>query len=170
MSDWKESPDAPNVQDAPGTQADGNESLSPRGIAAMQGSDATSYQDAQERDLTMRTYQSGDQYFVRVFDGARTPQTPDRPAFGDAGRANLLLERNDNGEVSRARLQDIETMPGYQNSGTGSRMLQECESIAQRNHASEIYGVAPDDSPTRDWYARRGYQYRQDGREVYKYF
>jgi hypothetical protein len=30
------------------------------------------------------------------------------------------------------------------------------------------YGSAPDDENTREWYARQGYQYREEGREVYK--
>ena len=47
-------------------------------------------------------------------------------------------------------------------------MLTECERVSRANRAGEMYGIAPDEAATREWYSRRGYDYRASGREVYK--
>jgi hypothetical protein len=50
-------------------------------------------------------------------------------------------------------------------------MLEQCEEVARRNGASEIYGDFTSDEgkkeETRLWYEKRGYGLR-DGRELYK--
>jgi GNAT superfamily N-acetyltransferase len=148
----------------------------------MRGSDAAaesreslpdcSYTDAQGRDLTMRTYHSGDSYMVRVFDKAKTPQPPDTPSFGNAGRANLHLERDAEGRIDRTRLQDIDTTPSYRGAGTGGRMLEQCELIARQNGAREIYGTFSAETgkvdETRQFYGRRGFAFTDDGRQISK--
>jgi|GEM_PF-1201917 GNAT superfamily N-acetyltransferase/predicted double-glycine peptidase len=130
------------------------------------------YGDAKGHTLTMRTYLgSSDSYYLRVFDDKNTPQTPDNPSFGDTGRANIKLERDEQNYVSRAHLQDIETAPPYRGAGNGSRLLAQSENIAQTHGAKEIYGLAPDDERTREWYTQRGYGIRRGpngGQEVYK--
>jgi GNAT superfamily N-acetyltransferase len=168
MSDWSKNKEAQEIpRESP------PEKLSPRGVSSMRGSDAAtesreslpdrSYTDAQGRDLTMRTYHSGDSYMVRVFDKAKTPQPPDTPSFGDAGRANVHLERNPEGRVDRARLQDIDTTPSYRGAGTGGRMLEQCEDIARQNGAREIYGnFSAEDgkaAETGQFHERRGYRF-----------
>lgn len=132
------------------------------------------FTDAQGHDLTMRTYPSSDSYYVRVYDDKKTPEPPEFASYGDASRANLHLERDASGNVKRARLQDIETLPPYRGAGTGSRVLKQCEDIARQNGASEIYGDFTSEEgkekETRKWYAKRGYAFRQGGQEVYKKF
>lgn len=176
MRDWRQ----PGGIKERGAASDApDKELSDKGINAMQGSrDAPraseqtfpdqQFTDAKGRDLTMRTYPSGDSYYVRTFDDEKTPEPPDRPSYGDAGRANLHMERDARGNVERARLQDIEVPESYQRAGIGGRMLNQCESISRQQNAKEIYGSAPDDERTREWYAKRGYGFRQGGREVYK--
>jgi len=130
------------------------------------------YSDTKGRTLTIRTYQGGnDSYYLRVFEDQNTPQVPDRPNFGDAGRANVKLERDENNNVNCVRLHDIETSPSYRCAGIGSWLLAQSEHIAKTHSAEEIYGLAPDDEKTHEWYARRGYGFRRgrsEGQEVYK--
>lgn len=172
MPDWKDVPKT-DAQDTNSHSSE--ENITSHGLAAIQGhmdtqekSGDQNYKDASGRDLTMRTYPSGDNFYVRVYDREKTPQVPETAEYGDVGRANLHLEHDHEGNT-RARLQDIETLPGYQESGTGSVMLNECEGLAKQNNAGEIYGIAPDDEKTRQWYSKRGYQFRnENGTEVYK--
>lgn len=126
------------------------------------------FQDGQARDIGIRSYQSGDRYYVRAFDKEKTQQLPDSVTTGDAGSANLKMERDETGKVNRARLEDIQTTPSYRNAGIGDRMLDNCEDIARNNKASEIYGLAPSDPETKNWYTHRGYDFRKDGLEVFK--
>lgn len=155
--------------------------LSPRGVAAMQNQPETSevkkpetpdksFQDTQGRDITLRDYPSGDTHYIRAFDAAKTSQPPDQIAYGDAGRMNLRMEKDASGKVERAKAQDIETMPTYRNSGIGSKMLEMGEGIARKNNAREIYGLAPDDKVTQEWYQKRGYRFRDtdQGKQVFK--
>jgi GNAT superfamily N-acetyltransferase len=176
MSDWRETEET-RERDAP-TEAI-NQKLSPAGIRSIKGTtdaqDAAresfadqSFRDAQGRDMTIRTYSSGDSYYVRTFDDQRTPEPPDRPSYGDAGRANLHMERDAKGDVERARLQDIEVPESYQEAGIGGRMLNQCESVSREQNAGEVYGSAPEEESTREWYAKRGYDFREEGQEVYK--
>jgi GNAT superfamily N-acetyltransferase len=178
MSDWRnnETKEQPATTEPQGDR-------SPVGRLSMQGHLGTDdardlkipdrqFTDAAGRDLTMRTYSSGDSHMVRVFDDAKTPVPPERASFGDAGRANLRLERDANGQVERARLQDIDTTPAYREAGVGGQMLGQCETIAKSNGAREIYGSFDHESSketeTRGWYADHGYSFRDGGRELYK--
>ena len=176
MSDWHATKEAHEQDLASGGRTEGQ---SERLKASVRGDvDVTDvpqetypdqkYTDARGRDLTMRTYPSGDSYYVRVFDDSKTPEPPEHASYGDAGRANLHLERDTNGNVERAKLQDIETVPSYREAGTGGRMLSQCEDIARSNGAQEIYGTL-DREDERQWYVNRGYAFRGDGsRELYK--
>ena len=177
MSDWRKTQEAPE-QDRP---LETHDSKRPeRGIRSAQGyedvRDSSSetyadqkYVDAKGHHLTMRTHKpSDDQYHVRVYDDALRPEPPEHTTYGDAGRANLLLERDASGNVKRAKLQDIETIPSYRNAGTGSRMLAQCEDIARRNGASEIHGFL-DREDERQWFQDHGYKFRESNkRELYR--
>lgn len=179
MSDSLERKEA---RESTGTRESTSEKLSPQGVSSMHGSGDgkeiresypdRSYTDSEGRHLTMRTYPSGDSYYVRVFDKAKTPQPPAQPSFGDAGRANLHLERDSEGRVTRARLQDIDTTPEYRGAGTGSRMLEQCEFIAKQNGAAGVYGTFSAEEgkehETRRFYAERGYRFSQGGGDLSK--
>lgn len=176
MSDWRE---AGETDERRTPKKDVNRELSPTGIGAVRGrTDAPnvdektypdqSFTDRNGRDLTMRTYPSGDRYYVRVFDDQKTPEPPERVSYGDAGKLNLHIERNIEGEVERVRQEDVDVPPSYREAGIGARLLSQCESISRQQNAKEIYGIAPHDDKTRDWYAKRGYGFRKDGQEVYK--
>jgi ribosomal protein S18 acetylase RimI-like enzyme len=178
MPDYKNK----NIEEMPmDTPQKEDKRLTPRGMDSVQGNKEkgdqlaheqsnTRFVDSEGRDLTMSTFHSGDNYYIRVYDDSKTPRPPDHPTFGDAGRANLRLERNEQGDVDRAKIQEIETIPKYQGAGIGGQMLNECEEVAQNQKANEIYGIAPEAETTREWYKRRGYQYREGGKEVYKSF
>ncbi len=130
------------------------------------------FSDAKGRNLSIRVYDVlGDQKQIRVYDSSRTPSPSDHLTIGDAGMANLQFERNASGGVERVRLQDIQTYPVYQKSGVGSKVLDRVEAIGWGIGAKEIYGDAPSDPVTRQWYAKRGYGFRlgnSGGTEVFK--
>jgi GNAT superfamily N-acetyltransferase len=128
-----------------------------------------SFQDAHGHDLLLLTHLSGDECYVRVHDLSKTPDVPrDHPTFGNVGRANLRFERDHGGRVIRTRLQDLETLKPYQEAGVGSHLLEHVEAVSRAYGAGEVYGSAPDDHPTRNWYTHRGYVFRDDRREIYK--
>ena len=164
-ADYAEKDTGTEAEEMPPTQETG---LSDTGRRAMQGpaavtaseadwpSDRT-FTDRQGRDVTLRTYEYGDQHDIRAYD--RTVMDPlERNNPGQAGYANLRLEGE--GERARARLQDIPVPDDYRQSGIGGELLGQAESNARQNNAHEIYGLAPDDDTTREWYTRRGYQFR----------
>jgi len=123
-----------------------------------------SFQDAHGHNLTMRIYPSSDQYYLRIFNRAIHSDLSESASTGDAGYANFHFERDSN----RVRLQDILVPPSYRKSGIGNDLLEKVETISYQLGVLEIYGDAPDDEITRAWYARRGYNFRHDGRELYK--
>ena len=123
--------------------------------------------DREGRNIALRTYDNGDQHFIRAYDTAvKTP--PERADTGQAGYANVLIEQGKDGQ--RARLQDIGTTPAYEGSGVGSQMLSQAETVGRQHGAREIYGLAPSETQTRQWYRKRGYNYRNVNRseEVFK--
>lgn len=126
------------------------------------------FRDRLGRDMTLRTYENGDSKYIRAYE--RNGQTlPETVNFGQAGRANLRIERGDNG--TRGHLQDIDTTPRYQGAGIGSHMLQQAEDLTVQHRGTEIYGDAPSDATTRSWYEHRGYSFRDKeggGEDVYK--
>jgi len=123
-----------------------------------------SFQDAHGHTLTMRIYPANDQYYLRIFNRAIHPDLPESASTGDAGYANLHFERDNN----RVRLQDILVPPSYRTAGIGNGLLEKVETMSRQLGVREIYGDAPDDEVTREWYERRGYHFRHDGRELYK--
>jgi GNAT superfamily N-acetyltransferase len=129
--------------------------------------DVRSFVDGKERNITVRTYENGDSFYIRAYD-TRVKQPPERADTGQAGRANLLIQRDNRGV--RGRLQDIETVPTYKNSGVGSQMLAQAEDISRQKGAYEIYGLAPSAAREREWYNHRGYQFRDgaQGEEVHR--
>jgi|GEM_PF-3536620 len=124
------------------------------------------FQDAKGQQLVMRLYPSNNQYFLRVFKQELHPTPPERPAIGDAGYANLSFEP----EQNRIHLQDILVPDTYREAGIGSYLLEQTEEICRQVGVEEIYGDAPDNATTIAWYQRRGYELRNDGREIYKEF
>ena len=128
------------------------------------------FSDREGREVTLRTYRSGsDRYYIRAYDNTKVQKLPETVHPGQAGYANLQIEQNEMG--TRARLQDIKTTSDYEGNGIGGEMLNQAERIARHNGAKEIYGIAPGDQQTLDWYFRRNYQIRANnsgGTEVYK--
>ncbi len=124
--------------------------------------------DASGRNITLRTYDNGASQYIRASDNA-VQKPPERAGTGQAGYANVLLEARDGRQ--RARLQDIGVPPAYQESGIGSELLKEAETLAEEKKCVEIYGLAPDDQKTLNWYKKRGYGVRArdgGGTEVFK--
>lgn len=141
--------------------------------AMQDGSDPAgdrTFSDREGREVTLRTYPSGsDRYYIRAYDNSKIERPPETVNPGQAGYANLQIEQNEMG--TRARLQDIKTPPAYEGNGIGGEMLNQAERIARHRDAREIYGLAPADQQTLDWYFHRNYRIRannSDGTEVYK--
>ncbi len=134
------------------------------------------FMDKQGHPIQTRTWQSGDLVQVRAYD--QTVQQPkETPDLGQAGSANLALERDWRDGSTRARLNDIETPPDYRGSGIGSHLLGECEQVAGQRSAREIYGafVPHGENPAavREFYQKHGYSFRPGaagGEEVFKQF
>ncbi|MGC9398134.1 MAG: GNAT family N-acetyltransferase [Anaerolineae bacterium] len=156
--------------------------LSEAGRRALQGRDTyrprpddTNFTDAQGKPITIRTFGSGDQKYIRAYDRDRQPP-PERLDRGQAGRANVHLERDlHTDQITRARLQDIETDPAYRESGIGSAMLSVAEQQAQQAGAREMYGsfdpTQKERGKLRDFYTKRGYHLRPTsggGVEIHK--
>lgn len=129
--------------------------------------DDRTFVDGEGRDMTVRTYENGDSFYIRAYD-TDVQQPPERADTGQARRANLLIQRDNRG--ARGRLQDIETVPAYRNSGIGSQMLAQAEDVSRQKGAYEIYGLAPGAAGEREWYNHHGYQFRNgsQGEEVHK--
>jgi len=131
------------------------------------------FTDKDGRAITTRTWENGDQYMIRAYD-QEVQSPPDSPNVGQAGYANLTLERDSNAVVERARLNDIQTSPEYRDSGIGGKMLGTAEHIAQQHNAEEIYGnlsyEAQDEGAVRGFYQNHGYDFRatDQGEEVFK--
>lgn len=180
-----ETRDTGEHEELPQAEAPEPARLSPAGRRAMQGHDASSpsdrsapddlsFDDHHGRPITVRSFPSGDQFYVRAYD-RREGTPPERVDRGQAGRANVHLERNPSGDVARARLQDVEVEPDYRSSGIGSVMLDQAEQHAQQHGAREVYGSLSyepeDEQAVRGFYRARGYDFRsgvQGGEEVYK--
>jgi len=155
--------------------------LSPAGQRAMQGQDVytprpddVNFTDRQGRPITVRTFPGSEQTYIRAYD--RTQRVPPEhlDTKGQAGYANLRMERGPTGDT-RARLEDIQTMPSYRGNGIGDVMLGQGEKAARKNGASEIYGVLSytpkDEAAVRQFYRDHHYSTRpgpQGGDEVYK--
>lgn len=159
-----------------------NRTLSDEGKRALQGQDTpqlraddVNFRDASGSPITVRTFGEGDQKYIRAYDRNRV-QPPERPDTGQAGYANLYLERDlQTQQVNRAKLQDIHTSPDYRRRGIGGAMLDTAEQLASQNGAREIYGsLDPGQSKegsVHNFYTNRGYQTRSfsNGKvEVYK--
>ena len=96
------------------------------------------FTDKTGRPITVRTWESGNQAFVRAYDTSKVP-VPENVNPGQAGYANATLEKSANGDA-RVRLNDIQTTPEYRGAGTAGQMLNQVEQFAKKNGASEIYG------------------------------
>jgi GNAT superfamily N-acetyltransferase len=190
MTELKETPEV--SQEAKEFQMTDRGKSAMQGVPAPSGSDTstqdapaaqdaksvsdTTFTDHQGRNIDIRTYPSGDSAYIRAYDTQRKPELPATPQVSDVGQANLHLEKDVNGNVERARLQDINiSNPQYRGSGIGSKMLEDSEAYAKKSNAKEIYGVFSPDSgeeqQTRQWYARHGYGFRpgqSGGEEVFK--
>jgi len=122
------------------------------------------FHDANSRNLLLLAHVVGDECYIRVHDlDLRPVVRRDEPSVANGSYANIRLERDVNGSVTRARLQDIMVTSSHRLAGIGSQMLEEAERFARDQHAAEIYGEAPSDISTHTWYARRGYGFRSIG-------
>ena len=98
----------------------------------------TDITDKAGNPITVRTWESGNQAFVRAYDTNKV-SVPDRTDIGQAGYANATIEQNLDGQT-RIRLNDIVTTPEYRNGGISGTMLSKVEQYARKNNAYEIYG------------------------------
>jgi hypothetical protein len=96
------------------------------------------YTDKAGRPMTIRTWESGNQAYVRAYDTSKV-QVPDGINTGQAGYANATLERTPDNQA-RLRLNDIVISPDYRNAGNGGETLKQVEGFAKKNNAREIYG------------------------------
>lgn len=123
------------------------------------------FADRQGREMALRTYPAGNNtYYIRAYDLA-VQKPPETVNPGQAGYANLRLESG------RAKLQDIQTPTAYEGNGIGGQLLSQAENVARQHGSQEIYGLAPSDPKTLDWYRHRNYQFRindSGGSEVYR--
>ncbi len=130
---------ADKTYDAP-TQA--RSILDRPGIAEMQNPPDVSFTDDVGRPITIRTWKSGDQAYIRAYDIGKT-QVPERVTpgleVGGAGYANVTVERLGN-DQTKVRLHDIWIQPEYRRAGISGQILNQVEQFARENNASEIYG------------------------------
>lgn len=121
--------------------------------------------DGSER--LVRDYHNGDAEYFRAFDMSAV--APEQPTV-TATYMNLQHERGPDGTVEKTRLNDIWVHESERNQGIGSELLNAGERNAADHGAQEIYGAAPSDQPTRDWYEKRGYSFRSGfpGEEIFK--
>lgn len=152
-----------------------------RNIRGIQGDDmppeskpieplsSQNFTDAKGRHLRLQDFPNGDVHYFRVFDEDRLneAQKPEPRPSDSIAHANLYFERDSNGRIDRARLQDIFTAENYRKAGIGDFMLEQSELLASKNGAREIYG-SPQDEVAREWFIRRGYHVRNNGAEIYK--
>ncbi len=100
--------------------------------------------DYKRHDTTLHTYPSGDSAYIRAYGHARTPELTEHATLSFVGKANLRLQRDDQGWVERAFLQDIEiSNTDYRGIGISSHLLETGELYSKNAHAKEIYGVFP---------------------------
>jgi GNAT superfamily N-acetyltransferase len=111
-----------------------------------------SFTDKAGCPITVRTWESGQQAFIRAYDTSKVP-VPEQVNIGQAGYANATLERSMDGQM-RVRLNDLVTPPEYRGVGVGGQMLSQVEQYGRRHGASEIYGQI-DSQEARDFWARQ---------------
>ena len=124
------------------------------------------FTDNAGRPIAIRTWESGNQAYIRAYDTGQT-QVPDHPTMaydGQAGFANVRLEYSTDGQV-RAKLQDVMTSSEYQHAGIADRMLGQAEQFGQKNGATEIYGSIENDQARAFWEAQadKGWAIRPGG-------
>lgn len=105
--------------------------------------------DKAGRDITVRTWESDNHAYIRAYDGAKG-EVPESVGRGTAGRADVHLERELNGET-RARLNYIEVDNPYRGAGISSEMLNNVEQYAHANNATEIYGSIENEEARSFW-------------------
>ncbi len=139
-------------------------------ITPLEALSDQSFQDRMGGQFTMRIYQRPDNlYWLRIFETTDSAQIPATPTSTDA-YANFSVEKGTSETVERVRLHDIVTPSQQRGNGIGSWMLEQVERVCQAYQAKEIYGGAPSDEIVRQWYQKRGYQFRKNDNEVYKSF
>ncbi len=149
-----------NVSDAAQTGPPRIEAIASPTVQAEPWAEYT-FHDAGSRTLLVLGHVVGDKCYIRAHDlGIKDDVPRDRPSVGTGGYANVVLERNERGDVTGARLQDIMVTPSHRLGGIGSQLLEEAERFARDQHAPELHGEAPVESNVQEWYERRGYASR----------
>jgi len=97
-----------------------------------------SFTDEAGRSITTKTWESGNQAYIRAYDTAAS-EVPKDVNPGQAGYANATLETAPDGHL-RVRLNDIVTQADYRGAGVASNMIEQTEQFARSKGASEIYG------------------------------
>jgi GNAT superfamily N-acetyltransferase len=111
-----------------------------------------SFADKVGRPITVRTWESGQQAFIRAYDTSKV-QVPEHIDIGQAGYANATLEHSMDGSM-RVRLNDLVTTPEYQGAGIAGQMLSQMEQYGRKHGAAEIYGQI-DSQEARDFWVRQ---------------
>ena len=106
--------------------------------------------DDKDRLIAIRSEQNGDSVHIRAYDEGKC-EVPDRLDYGQAGRCEMHLQRDSNGEVKSAHLSDIEVFPEYQKAGIASEMSDKAIEIARENGAKEINGVIENQDAQNFW-------------------
>lgn len=99
----------------------------------------TNMTDKAGHPVTLRSWESDSGTMVRAYDTSRVP-VPETPNLGQAGHAEAHFDRSFDSQ-KRLRLNYIETNGEYRGTGIGGQMLSQVEQYAQKNGATEIYGV-----------------------------
>jgi GNAT superfamily N-acetyltransferase len=105
--------------------------------------------DKAGRDITVRTWDSGDHAYIRAYDNGKG-EVPENVNLGTAGKTNVTLEKQADG-ATRARLNDIEMYDQYRGAGISSEMLGKAEHYARANNATEIYGSIDSEEARSFW-------------------
>ena len=99
--------------------------------------------------VTLRSWENDKGVMVRAYDISKM-QVPETPNPGQAGHAEAHFERPFDSQ-KRLRLNYIETNGEYRGTGIGGQMLNQVEQYAQKNGATEIYGVIENQDAQNFW-------------------
>lgn len=102
--------------------------------------------------ITLRSWESDSGVMVRAYDTSKV-EVPENPNPGQAGHAEANFDRSFDSQ-KRLRLNYIETNGEYRGTGIGGKMLGQVEQYAQKNGATEIYGVIENQEAQNFWKAQ----------------
>lgn len=110
--------------------------------------------------ITVRSWESENGVMVRAYDTSKV-SVPENPNPGQAGHAEAHFDRSFDSQ-KRLRLNYIETNGEYRGTGIGGEMLGQVEQYAQKNGATEIYGVIENQDAQNFWKSQAGNGWKID--------